>query len=75
MKFYVMEITTYNDGTKDAAAVYTYESQDEAVANYHSKMGGAMKNAKYQSELITVTAGNGNVILTDFWTRQEEDNE
>ena len=57
MKYYVMEITTYNDGTAEAKGVYAYDTQDEAIANYHSKMGGAMKNAKYESELITVTAG------------------
>lgn len=75
MKYYVMEITNYNDGTAEAKGVYAYDTQDEAIANYHSKMGGAMKNAKYESELITVTAGNGVVIKTDFWTREHEEGE
>ena len=30
MKYYAIEITKYNDGTKDAYGVYAKDSRDEA---------------------------------------------
>lgn len=54
MKFYVFEATTYNDGTKDAVGIYTYDNLNAAKSVYHTKMGGAMKNANIASELLVV---------------------
>lgn len=67
--FYLIEITTYVDGTPTAKGVYGYETQTEAVANFHSKMGGAMKNANYASELVMVINNVGAVIASDYFAR------
>ena len=55
----VIEVTTYNDGTATAQGMYQYADDTQAIANYHSKMGAAMKNAKVQTELVMVIAENG----------------
>lgn len=52
MKYYLMEITTYVDGTADSKGIYEYADKDLAIANFHSKMGGAMKNENYASEYL-----------------------
>ena len=69
MKYYLTEITTYNNGTADAAGVYAYDDKDLAVANFHSKMGGAMKNANYASELLVVLSETGETIKREYWVR------
>ena len=61
MKFFLIEITTYNDGKNDAKGVYDYATLDEAVANFHSKMGEAMKNETYASELLMIINSEGGV--------------
>jgi hypothetical protein len=69
MKYYLTEITTYNNGTADATGIYPYDDKDLAVANFHSKMGGAMKNANYASELLVVMSGSGELVKRDYWVR------
>jgi len=68
-KFYLIEITKYVDNTPDAKAIYSYDSQDEAVANFHTKLGGAMKNANYAFELCHVINDYGVVIKTETFER------
>ena len=67
--FYLVEITTYLNGTPDAKGIYSYDTETDAVANFHSKMGGAMKNNNYASELVQVISGSGQVIKTEYWVR------
>ena len=72
MKYYLIEITTYVDDTPDSKGVYEYDDKDLAIANFHSKMGGAMKNDNYASELVQVISGSGQVIKTEYWVRPVE---
>ena len=70
MGFYVIEIANYNDGTAESKGMYGYATQEEAVATFHSKMGGAMKNDKYESELVMVINADGAVIRSEKWNRE-----
>lgn len=72
MKYYLIEITTYVDDTPDSKGVYEYDDKDLAIANFHSKMGGAMKNDNYASELVQVISGSGQVVKTEYWVRPVE---
>lgn len=67
--YYLIEITNYTDGTPVSKGIYEYATQDEAVANYHTKMGGAMKNAKYASELLIVISNTGAVVENGYYVR------
>ncbi len=71
-KYYVIEISKYVDGTADSKAVYTYDSEVEAVATFHQKMGGAMKNANYAFELVQVINEYGVVIESKYFERKTE---
>ena len=54
MKFYLVEISTYVDGTKDAKAIYEYDDLNSATAAFHQKLGGAMNNQNYASEYCSI---------------------
>lgn len=69
-KYYVIEITKYADGTADSKAIYAYDSEVEAVATFHQKMGGAMKNANYTFELVQVINNYGVVIESKYFERK-----
>lgn len=69
---YLIEITNYNNGTPVATGMYPYATEMEAIANFHSKMGGAMKNVTYASELLMVVTNTGAVIKSEYWVRPIE---
>ena len=69
---YLIEVTNYNDGTPVAKGMYEYKTENEAIANFHSKMGGAIKNEKYASELLMVVTYAGAVVKNEYWVRPIE---
>lgn len=64
--FYVLEITTTDKASK---AVYSYDTLEEAVANFHSKLGSWMKNETCQAELVMVIDDNGAVYRSEKYTK------
>lgn len=68
-KYYVIEITTKADKTEKG--IYEYATENEAVANFHSKMGGAMKNKDYLAELLMVIDDNGAVLKVEKYTAEQ----
>lgn len=73
MGYFLINIETYNDGSADSKAIYTYATQDDAIAAYHSKLGSAMKNAKCRTVLCMVISETGNVVKQEFWLREATD--
>lgn len=69
MKYYLIEVTNYNNGTSESKAMYNYDNYQEAEANYHSKLGGAMKNVTYESEMCMIIDSTGAIYLTKYWVR------
>lgn len=69
--FRVIEVTTYNDGTNTSQGMYPYEDDNLAIANFHSKMGSAMKNAKCQTEMLMVITEEGKIWKdkTEYFNR------
>lgn len=67
--YYLIEVTTYVDETPKAKGIYEYETEVEALAKYHKKLGGAMDNANYATELVMVVAENGVLVATDYFER------
>lgn len=59
MEIFLIEIQSYNDGTKTSKAIYTYASLNEAISSYHSKMGAAMKLKNLKREVIIVLDEDG----------------
>lgn len=70
MKFYLFEAASYQDGSKDSLGVYTYDALNPAKAAFYSKMGGAMKNSNYKSELLSVMDEEGRQYLTERYVAE-----
>lgn len=64
--YFLIEITTTD---KIAKAVYQYDTLDDAVANFHSKMGSQMKSAACQHELVVVMDEHGAVYKSEEYTK------
>lgn len=73
MKYYLIEITTYVDGSPEGKGMYAYDTETDAVANFHSKMGGAMKNDNYATELLIVVNENGGIVKDEQFIRESEE--
>ena len=59
MKYYLIEIA---EGNAEIAGkgVYEYATRNEALANFHSKLGTAMKSDLYKTEqILVVNSENG----------------
>lgn len=69
MKFYVIEISE-GDSKVSGKSIYEYETLNEAVATFHSKLGTAMKSEQYTSELIMVINSEGGVHRQEKFVRE-----
>lgn len=64
MKFYVIEVSE-GDSKISGKGIYEYETQNEAVASFHQKLGTAMKSDLYVSDLVMVIDDSGMVYRTE----------
>ena len=71
MKYYVIEITKYNDGTKDAYGVYAKDSEVEAVQLFHQKLASAMNAQKISFELVQVINEYGVISKSEYFQRED----
>lgn len=70
--FHLIEITTYTNKETIDKAVYSYATQLEALGSFHKKMGGAMTNDTFKTEMLTVIAENGATLAHDYFVREVE---
>jgi len=69
--FYLFKYITYNtDGANPTPGVYTYTSQSEAVANFHSTIGAAMKQANVASALAVILNERGEAIKRERYVAE-----
>lgn len=66
--FYLIEIST-GDSKVTGRAVYAYDNEHDAVANYHGKLSTAMKSDLYDTELVMVVDETGKVIKRERYTK------
>lgn len=59
--FYVIEIAT-GDSKIAGKGIYAYETEKDAKASFHAKLGIAMKSELYTSDLVMVVDADGKVI-------------
>lgn len=60
MKYYLIEVVTGDDKVK-GKGMYEYDTLKEAVANFHQKLGIAMKSDLYETNLLMVVNSEGGV--------------
>ena len=71
--YYLVEIAT-GDPKIAGKAVYSYNNRNDAIANFHSKMGAAMKSELYTTELLVVLDKNGMAVEREIFERVIIDN-
>lgn len=71
-KYYVIEITKYNNGSADAYGVYPQANETDALRVFHQKLAGAMGNANYAFELCHVINEYGVVVKSETFERPVE---
>ena len=59
--YYLIEIST-GDAKVAGKAIYTYTNENDVIANFHSKLGVAMKSELYNTELLMAIDDNGKVL-------------
>lgn len=75
MKYYLIELTTYNNGTNPAKAIYEFNSLDgenSAMSSYYKKLGGSMDNPIYATEMLMVIDSTGSVCAYNYYVRPIE---
>lgn len=71
MNYFTLCVQNYADGTESKKSLYTYESETEAVARFHSFLGGYMGGDNLESILATVTDGKGRQLESKYWEAEE----
>jgi hypothetical protein len=70
MKYFLIELTTTAE--KIEKGIYEYDDQTLAIAAFHTKMGGAMKNESYLAETLIVVNEKGEQICYEYFQRPVE---
>lgn len=71
MNFYVIEISS-GDAKIAGRSIYSYPTEKDAVASFHSKLGTAMKSAMYTDELVMVIDSYGAVIKKEMYCKPDD---
>lgn len=71
MEYYVILAKKYNNGTADKKSIYVYQTIDEAVASFHSQLGGAVGASTVDSILCQVINSVGGTIRSEYWKAEE----
>ena len=66
-KYYVVRVKWLKDGTIKKSELMSYQTQQEAVAKYHSNMALDMADDLLSGSMCTVLDQLGSVILNDSW--------
>lgn len=72
-KFYVIEITKYNDGTKDSYSVYAKDTENEALKVFHQKMAAALGSSAVAFELCQVINDYGVIFKSEYYIAPVEE--
>lgn len=69
MTYYLIEISE-GDAKIAGKSIYEYEDKDLAIANFHTKMGNAMKSALFSREQVMVINSANGVEKQEVWTKK-----
>lgn len=75
MKYYTLCVQEFKDGSEPKKSLYTYDDETEAVARYHTFLGGYMGGENIHSVMSTVTDAKGAQIASMYWEEPAEKTE
>lgn len=71
MEYYVILVKKYNNGEADKKSIYVYQTIDEAVASFHSQLGGAVGASMIDAILCLVINSVGGILRSEYWKAEE----
>ena len=71
MKYYVVLIVTYNDGSADKLGVYSYNTEDEAIKNFFKYMSQFVDVDNVSTVTVEAKDNFGLSYKADTWARKE----
>lgn len=76
MKYLIILYATYNDGKQTKKSMYEFDTENEAVAEWHGYMSVYRKDATVSHVTCTVMNTDGMIKRTEVYDRKkEEENE
>ena len=67
MKFYVISITTFSDGTKSQYGVTAYDDYNRALKVYHQKFANAINVDNIKRIMVQIVNDYGVVSKSEYW--------
>lgn len=71
MEYLVILYTVYNDDKPIRKAMYTYQTDTEAIANFHQQVGNAMKDETVSHIMCIAMNTNCGIYEECTWNRPE----
>lgn len=68
-KYFLMEVSD-GDPSIAGVGVYKYDTLNEATANFHTKLGNAMKSDKFTYEMVTIVNSYGKLLMSEVYTAE-----
>lgn len=69
MKYFLIEIAEGDTKIK-GKGMYEFNTRNEAIASFHSKMGVAMKSELYTREQLLVIDDGNSIIKSEIFIRE-----
>ena len=71
MEYLVILYVTYNDGKDTRKAMYTYQTDTEAIANFHQQVGNCMKDTTVKHLMCVAMNTNCGIYEECTWDKPE----
>ena len=71
MEYLVILYVNYNDGKDTRKAMYTYQTDTEAIANFHQQVGNCMKDTTVKHLMCIAMNTNCGIYEECTWYRPE----
>lgn len=72
MKYYVVLIVTYLDGTKDKVSIYTFNSEVEAIKAFYTYMGQYVGADNVATVNVEAKNNVGGIYKNESWSVPKE---
>lgn len=71
MTYFTLCVQDFKDGKEQKKSLYTYETETEAIARFHSFIGGYMGGDNIASIISVVIDGKGAMLQSEYWETTE----
>ena len=73
MKYYVIRVRIFNDGTEKKSEIMDYDERLRAIGKFHNNLGADMLDINIRSAMCCVINSRGQVEISEFFENSEPD--